>query len=311
MTSNYWSYNKLYNRTLLNTCLILKALSLLQNAVFSLVLYLLCFYPEFLHSSSMSVKIAEEKQPQVTRGKEHDPQTQACDLPLRCPQHFSKFRSVGCTPVTRRLSPPWIEEKHKILTDLRGWQRVYYCYPRRLCSQELLRWDVGVWFEALPFQPLHHCWEIWNSPKELLLDVDKCHFCICTIKAHEMLKHLLLVAAATAELARPPRQNARTGLFCPSGNCFAVRRLAPAGLLGNGTHWGMGKSGGCYSSEGSFSFFFNFCFSPFFFFFPLLHDRLECLCFGPSPWSCLYWRQGWAGGGQPAKPAPRLAVHDK
>ncbi|XP_068542630.1 small membrane A-kinase anchor protein isoform X3 [Anas acuta] len=34
---------------------------------------------------------AEEKQPQVTGGKEHDPQSQACGLPLRCPQRFSKL----------------------------------------------------------------------------------------------------------------------------------------------------------------------------------------------------------------------------
>ncbi|XP_071896613.1 uncharacterized protein [Anas platyrhynchos] len=46
---------------------------------------------EFLHSSSMSVRIAEEKQPQVTGGKEHDPQSQACGLPLRCPQRFLKL----------------------------------------------------------------------------------------------------------------------------------------------------------------------------------------------------------------------------
>lgn len=253
MTSNYRSYKKSYNRTLLNTCLILKALSLLQNAVFSLVLYLLCFCPEFLHSSSMSLRIAEEKQPQVTGGKEHDLQSQACGLPLRCPQRFLKLRSVGCTPVTGRPSPPWSEGKHKILTDLRGWRWVYCCCPQRLCSQEPLPW--AVWFGALPFQPLHHCWEMWNSPKELLLDVAKWHFCICTMKAHEIPKHLVLVSA---ELARPPLRNACTGLFCPSLPALLCAAWPLLGSWGTAPAGAWGKSGGCYSSEGSFFSFFFF-----------------------------------------------------
>lgn len=128
------------------------------------------------------------------------------------------------------------------------------------CSQEPFPW--AVWFGALPFQPLHHCWEMWNSPKELLLDVAKWHFCICTMKAHEIPKHLVLVSA---ELARPPRCNACMGLFCPSDPALLCAAWPLLGSWGTAPAGAWGKSGGCYSSEGSFFIYF---FSFFFFFFP-------------------------------------------